>query len=258
VSDAGALPPFDILVVGGGINGAVIACDAAGRGLATALVEERDFGEGTSSRSSKLIHGGLRYLETFDLHLVREALIEREILLRKAPHLVWPLRLVLPHVPRHRPKCMIRLGLLLYDHLAPRMTLDASCWVDFRTDPLGQPLAPHLREGFAYSDCRGDDARLVIANVLKAKEHGATILARTAFRSARRDQGASTVALEDPSGGADGERAHPRQRGGPLGHGRGQHDRRHPDRADAAAGEGKPSRRAPALGGQAGLLSPGR
>ncbi len=112
--------PYDLFVIGGGINGAAVACDAAGRGLSVALAEERDFAEGTSSRSSKLIHGGLRYLETYDFRLVREALREREILMAKAPHLVWPIRLVLPHAPGLRPRWMIRLGLFLYDHLAPR------------------------------------------------------------------------------------------------------------------------------------------
>jgi len=111
---------YDLFVIGGGINGAAVACDAAGRGLSVVLAEERDFAEGTSSRSSKLIHGGLRYLETYDFRLVRDALREREILMAKAPHLVAPLRLVLPHVPGLRPRWMIRLGLFLYDHLARR------------------------------------------------------------------------------------------------------------------------------------------
>ena len=123
--------PYDLFVIGGGINGAAVACDAAGRGLSVALAEERDFAEGTSSRSSKLIHGGLRYLETYDFRLVREALREREILMAKTPHLVWPIRLVLPHVPGLRPRWMIRLGLLLYDHLAPRRQLAASEAIDF-------------------------------------------------------------------------------------------------------------------------------
>src|SRR5215475_3031301 len=129
-------PLYDLFVIGGGINGAAIACDAAGRGLTVALAEERDFAEGTSSRSSKLIHGGLRYLETYDFRLVRHALLEREILMAKAPHLVWPIRLVLPHVPSLRPRWMIRLGLFLYDHLARRKTLEGSEALDFMRHPF--------------------------------------------------------------------------------------------------------------------------
>ena len=177
----------DLLVIGGGINGAAIACDAAGRGATVILTEQRDFAEGTSSRSSKLIHGGLRYLETYDFRMVREALIEREILIAKAAHLVRPLRLVLPHVAGQRPLWMIRLGLFLYDHLAPRRHLTASETLYLANHPAGKALKPEYRRGFAYSDCRGDDARLVIANLLGAQHHGATILARHAFISAERD-----------------------------------------------------------------------
>jgi glycerol-3-phosphate dehydrogenase len=190
-------PPYDVIVIGGGINGAAIACDAAGRGLSVALAEMRDFSEGTSSRSSKLIHGGLRYLETYDFKLVRDALLEREILMAKAPHLVWPLRLVLPHVPGLRPRWMIRLGLLLYDHLARRKQLPASQAVDFRKHPAGAALKPEFRHGFAYSDCRGDDSRLVIANLLGAQRHGAHILARHRFVSARRQDRIWNVELEN-------------------------------------------------------------
>jgi glycerol-3-phosphate dehydrogenase len=178
---------FDLLVIGGGINGVAIACDAAGRGAKVMLVEQRDFAEGTSSRSSKLIHGGLRYLETYDFRMVREALIEREILMAKAPHLVRPLRLVLPHVTGQRPLWMIRLGLLLYDHIAPRRHLAASETLDLASHPAGKSLKAEFRRGFAYSDCCGDDSRLVIANLLGAESHGATILARHAFVSAERD-----------------------------------------------------------------------
>lgn len=180
-------PDCDLLVIGGGINGAAIACDAAGRGASVVLTEQRDFAEGTSSRSSKLIHGGLRYLETYDFRMVREALIEREILMAKAAHLVRPLRLVLPHVAGQRPLWMIRLGLFLYDHIAPRRHLAASETLDLAGHPAGNALKPEFRRGFAYSDCRGDDARLVIANLLGAQNHGATILARHAFISAERD-----------------------------------------------------------------------
>src|SRR5262245_6653010 len=180
-------PDCDLLVIGGGINGAAIACDAAGRGASVMLVEARDFAEGTSSRSSKLIHGGLRYLETYDFRMVREALIEREILMAKAAHLVRPLRLVLPHVGSQRPLWMIRLGLFLYDHIAPRRHLARSETLDLGKHPAGHALKPEFRRAFAYSDCSGDDARLVIANLLGAQRHGATILARHEFMSAKRD-----------------------------------------------------------------------
>jgi len=192
---------YDLLVIGGGINGAAIACDAAGRGLAVALAEMRDFAEGTSSRSSKLIHGGLRYLETYDFKLVRDALREREILMAKAPHLVWPLRFVLPHVPGQRPRWMIRAGLFLYDHLAARRKLAASEPVDFARHPSGATLKPEFRHGFAYSDCRGDDARLVIANLLGAQRHGADILPRHRFVGAQRAGGLWDIELQDMSTG---------------------------------------------------------
>jgi len=177
---------YDLFVIGGGINGAAIACDAAGRGLAVAIAEERDFAEGTSSRSSKLIHGGLRYLETYDFRLVRHALQEREILMAKAPHLVWPIRLVLPHVPALRPRWMIRLGLVFYDFLARRRKLPGSQSIDLRKHAFGEALKPSVTHAFAYSDCRGDDARLVIANVQGAAAHGADIYARHRFARAQR------------------------------------------------------------------------
>jgi glycerol-3-phosphate dehydrogenase len=179
-------PLYDLFVIGGGINGAAIACDAAGRGLAVALAEERDFAEGTSSRSSKLIHGGLRYLETYDFRLVRHALQEREILMAKAPHLVWPIRLVLPHVPSLRPRWMIRLGLLFYDFLARRRQLPRSQAIDLRRHPFGRALKSSVTHAFAYSDCRGDDARLVIANLQAAAVQGADIFARHRFVTAQR------------------------------------------------------------------------
>ena len=188
---------YDLFVIGGGINGAAVACDAAGRGLAVGLAEMHDFAEGTSSRSSKLIHGGLRYLETYDFKLVRDALREREILMAKAPYLVWPLRLVLPHVPGRRPRWLIRLGLFLYDHLAARKSLSASEAVNLANHPAGAALKPEFRRGFAYSDCRGDDARLVIANLLGAQRHGADIYARHRFVSARRDADVWAIELEN-------------------------------------------------------------
>ncbi len=194
-------PVYDLFVIGGGINGASIACDAAGRGLSVALAEMNDFSEGTSSRSSKLIHGGLRYLETYDFKLVRDALLEREILMAKAPHLVWPLRLVLPHVDNQRPRWMIRLGLLLYDHLAPRKVLQRSEAIDLRRHPAGEALKPGFRHAFAYSDCRGDDSRLVIANVLAAERHGARIYPRHRFRGARRVEDRWHIELENRATG---------------------------------------------------------
>ncbi|QEX16539.1 glycerol-3-phosphate dehydrogenase [Hypericibacter terrae] len=190
-------PLYNLFVIGGGINGAAIACDAAGRGLAVALAEERDFAEGTSSRSSKLIHGGLRYLETYDFRLVRHALLEREILMAKAPHLVWPIRLVLPHVPSLRPRWMIRLGLLFYDFLAPRRQLPGSQSIDLRHHEFGKALKPSVTHAFAYSDCRGDDARLVIANVQGAQAHGADIFARHRFVGARRHPDYWQIDLEN-------------------------------------------------------------
>src|SRR3954470_10907265 len=155
---------YDLLIIGGGIHGAGIARDAAGRGLNVALCEAGDFAGATSSASSKLIHGGLRYLEYGDVRLVRDALHERETLLRIAPHISRSLRFVLPHVPHLRPAWMIRLGLSLYDHLHLRTALPASHRVDLRTSAYGAPLAPAIGKGFVYSDGWIDDARLVILN----------------------------------------------------------------------------------------------
>ena len=193
---------YDLFVIGGGINGAAIACDAAGRGLAIGLCERQDFAEGTSSRSSKLIHGGLRYLETYDFKLVRDALIEREILMRRTPHLVWPLRLVLPYVASQRPRWMIRLGLLFYDYLARRKILPRSEAINLHKHRAGRALKPEYRHAFAYSDCRGDDARLVIANLLGARQHGADIFARHRFVTAERQGDLWRITLEKRSEGA--------------------------------------------------------
>src|SRR3954464_13191964 len=162
----GDSPHFDLLIIGGGINGAGIARDAAGRGLSVLLVEQDDLGAATSSSSSKLIHGGLRYLEQYEFRLVAEALSEREVLVNIAPHLVQPLTFVMPHVPELRPRWMIRAGLYLYDHLARRTRLPASHSVDLATSKFGAGLKPSLVKGFAYADCRVDDARLVIANAV--------------------------------------------------------------------------------------------
>jgi glycerol-3-phosphate dehydrogenase len=177
---------YDLLVIGGGINGAGIARDAAGRGLSVILVEKADLAGATSSASSKLIHGGLRYLEQFEFRLVAEALAEREILLRIAGHLTWPTRFVAPHVPGLRPRWMIRTGLFLYDHLARRSLLPGSQAVRLDRPPYASGLRPQIRHGFVFSDCRVDDARLVVANALDAAQRGARILTRTELVSARR------------------------------------------------------------------------
>src|SRR5690349_18806771 len=150
---------FDLAIVGGGINGAGIARDAAGRGLRVILVEQNDLASGTSSASTKLIHGGLRYLEHGWFRLVREALEEREVVLRMAPHLVRPMRFVLPHEPGMRPAWMLRLGLFIYDHLGGRKLLPATRTVDLSSGTLGQPLKGRYSQGFEYSDCQTDDAR---------------------------------------------------------------------------------------------------
>lgn len=173
-------PDYDICVIGGGINGAGIAREAAGRGLSVLLVEAQDLAQGTSSASTKLIHGGLRYLEHGEFRLVRESLKEREILMRVAPHLVTPLEFVLPHVTGLRPRWMIGMGLWLYDHLAGRKKLSKSSAVSLRDSLIGEPLNDTVSDGFKYSDCWTDDARLVVLNAIDAKARGAEILTRTA------------------------------------------------------------------------------
>jgi len=188
----------DLLVIGGGINGAGIARDAAGRGLSVVLCEQGDLAGGTSSASSKMIHGGLRYLEHYEFRLVREALAEREVLLENAPHLVHPLRFVLPHDALLRPAWMIRAGLFLYDRLGgSRRRLAGSHGLDLAADPAGEPLRDERRKGFVYTDCRVDDSRLVVLNALGAAQHGATILTRTCCVQARRDGDAWIVVLRD-------------------------------------------------------------
>jgi glycerol-3-phosphate dehydrogenase len=179
---------IDLLIIGGGINGAGIARDAAGRGLKVALVEQGDLASATSSASTKLIHGGLRYLEQFELRLVRESLIERERLLGIAPHLISPMDFVLPYVDGLRPRWQIRMGLFLYDHLGGRRQLPASRALKLAKSAYGKPLRPHIRHGFMYSDCWVDDSRLVILNAIDAAQRGATILPRTKFIGARMDQ----------------------------------------------------------------------
>ncbi len=195
------VPAFDLVVIGGGINGAGIARDAAGRGLSVLLAEKGDLAEGTSSRSGKLVHGGLRYLEYYEFRLVREALKEREVLLRAAPHIIWPMRFVLPHSPEQRPAWMIRLGLFLYDHLGGRERLPGSRKLDLRTAPEGQPIREEFPLAFEYSDCWVDDARLVVLNALDAKERGADIRTRTEVIAARRDGPLWLVTLKDTQTG---------------------------------------------------------
>ncbi|MSO85603.1 MAG: glycerol-3-phosphate dehydrogenase [Rhodospirillales bacterium] len=180
--------PFDLLVVGGGINGAGIARDAAGRGLKTLLVEQADLAQATSSASSKLIHGGLRYLEHYQFRLVRESLQERDTLLAIAPHIVHALSFVLPHPPdAPRPAWLVRLGLLLYDVFALESRLPRSRKLDLRHHAWGAPLGESLVQGFSYSDCWVDDARLVVGNAMDAARRGASILTRTRFVRAVRE-----------------------------------------------------------------------
>jgi glycerol-3-phosphate dehydrogenase len=194
----------DLLVIGGGINGAGIARDAAGRGLSVALCEKGDLGQGTSSRSGKYIHGGLRYLVYYEFRLVREALSEREVLLEAAPHIIWPMRIVLPHSSEQRPAWLVRLGLFFYDHLGKRNRLPGCRAIDLSRDPAGQPLQSRFTRAFEYSDCWVDDARLVVLNALDAAERGARILTRTPVLSARRQDGHWQVEL----GGSGGGRRH--------------------------------------------------
>jgi glycerol-3-phosphate dehydrogenase len=189
---------YDLAIIGGGVNGCGIARDAAGRGLSVFLCEMNDLASGTSSWSTKLVHGGLRYLEYYEFRLVREALMEREVLWKIAPHIIHPLRFVLPHHAGLRPAWLLRLGLLLYDHLGGRKLLPPTRTLDLRTDVTGQPLAPgRFTKGFEYSDCAVDDARLVVLNARDAAERGAEI--RTRARAVEADQrdGRWQVTVED-------------------------------------------------------------
>ncbi|MCJ8299662.1 MAG: glycerol-3-phosphate dehydrogenase, partial [Pseudomonadales bacterium] len=187
---------YDLLVIGGGVNGTGIAADAAGRGLKVLLCEMNDLASATSSNSSKLIHGGLRYLEYYEFRLVHEALAEREVLLKNAPHIISPLRFQLPHRAHLRPAWMIRAGLFLYDHLAKRATLAKSESIKF-TD--SSPLKPIMTKGFEYSDAKVDDARLVICNALAAQQQGADILVQTKCVQAQRCTEGWCVVLQDSS-----------------------------------------------------------
>jgi glycerol-3-phosphate dehydrogenase len=177
---------YDIAVIGGGVNGCGITRDAAGRGLSVILFEQNDLASGTSSSSTKLIHGGLRYLEHYKFRLVRESLKERDVLLAMAPHISWPLRFVLPHLKGLRPKWLIRLGLHLYDHLGCSKFLPKCRSLDLSTDPAGAVLKDEIKYGFEYSDCWVDDARLVVLTAMDAKIHGANICTRTEVISTKR------------------------------------------------------------------------
>ncbi len=187
----------DILVIGGGINGCGVARDAAGRGYSVMLCEMNDLASGTSSAATKLVHGGLRYLEHFKFRLVHESLAEREVLWASAPHIIWPLRFVLPHHRGLRPAFVLRAGLLMYDTLGGRKLLPATETLDLRTDEAGKPLKEGFRTGFEYSDCWVDDARLVALTARDAADRGADIRVRTKVVSARRDGGLWTAVIED-------------------------------------------------------------
>lgn len=180
------LGQFDLIVVSGGVNGAGIARDAAGRGLSVLICEKDDLAQGTSSRSGKLVHGGLRYLEYYKFRLVREALIEREVLLRAAPHIIWPMRFVLPHSREQRPAWMLRAGLFLHNHLGGRRMLPPTRSLDLSAAPEGEPIRKNFKRAFEYSNCWVDDARLVVLNALDVRKHGGLVLTRTSLVSARR------------------------------------------------------------------------
>ncbi len=190
----------DVLVVGGGINGAGIARDLAGRGLSVLLCEKDDLAAHTSSSSTKLIHGGLRYLEYYEFSLVKKSLAEREVLLRSAPHIMWPLRFVMPHDPGMRPVWMVRAGLFLYDHLARREVLPGSRTVDLRRHVAGAPLKRGFSKGFVYSDGWVDDARLVVLCAIDAAERGAQVLTGWACVDARRGAKTWRAKLQSASG----------------------------------------------------------
>ena len=188
---------FDIVVVGGGVNGAGVARDAAGRGLSVLLCEKDDLAAHTSSASTKLIHGGLRYLEYYDFKLVRHALIEREVLLRAAPHIIWPLRFILPHHKELRPRWLIRAGLFLYDNLGGRKLLPSSCSVNLRSHESGKALKPEFTTGFEYSDCWVQDSRLVVLNAMDAKARGCDVRTRTEVVDLVRQSGQWRVDLKN-------------------------------------------------------------
>ena len=201
MAPAKATDIYDLAVIGGGVNGCGIARDAAGRGWRVLLCERADLGAATSSASTKLIHGGLRYLEHYEFRLVREALMEREVLWGIAPHIIWPLRFVLPHHRALRAAWLLRLGLFIYDHLGGRKRLPPTRTVRLHADPVGAVLKPEFSLAFEYSDCWVEDSRLVVLNARDAADRGATVLPRTACISAEREDGAWTVALRDETTG---------------------------------------------------------
>lgn len=196
---------YDLCVIGGGINGVAIARDAAGRGLSVLLVEAGDLASATSSASTKLIHGWLRYLEYFEFGLVRESLKERETLLRAAPHMVRPVEFVIPHDEAMRPAWLIRLGLFLYDHIGGSRKVAASRAIDLKTHPYGENLKKPSGRGFVYSDCQTDDARLTVLSALDAAERGAKILTRTACTRLRCEGDFWSVSLRDLAAGRESD-----------------------------------------------------
>jgi glycerol-3-phosphate dehydrogenase len=198
---AGGERVHDLLVIGGGVNGCGIARDAAGRGWSVFLCEKGDLAGATSSASTKLIHGGLRYLEYYEFRLVREALIEREVLWAMAPHIIHPLRFVLPYQKGLRPAWLLRLGLFLYDHLGGRKRLPATKTLDLARHPAGAPLKERFVKGFEYSDCWVEDARLVVLNARDAAERGAIIRPRTRCLAGRRENGVWVLTLQDERSG---------------------------------------------------------
>ena len=204
-----AKPVFDVFIIGGGINGCGIARDAAGRGYSVGLAEMNDLASGTSSWSTKLIHGGLRYLEHYEFKLVRESLMEREVLWGMAPHIIWPLRFVLPHQKGIRPAWLVRLGLLLYDYIGGRKELPATKVLDLTVDEAGKPLKAGFKKAFEYSDCWVNDARLVVLNAMDARKNGADIRTRTKVMSAKRetldDNAVWRIVLENTQNGARNE-----------------------------------------------------
>jgi glycerol-3-phosphate dehydrogenase len=194
------LQSYDVFVIGGGVNGTGIARDASGRGYSVMLAEMSDLASGTSSAATKLVHGGLRYLEHYEFKLVHEALAEREVLWASAPHIIWPLRFVLPHHQGLRPAWLLRLGLFAYDNLGGRKLLPGTQTLDLTRHPAGKPLKPGFKQGFEYSDCWVDDARLVTLYAKDAAERGARIATRTKVISARRGEDGWSITLEGPAG----------------------------------------------------------
>ena len=197
----GETPIHDVFVIGGGINGCGVARDAAGRGYSVYLAEMNDLASGTSSGSTKLIHGGLRYLEFYEFRLVRESLMEREVLWRNAPHIIWPMRFVLPHHKGLRPAWLLRLGLFLYDHIGGRRLLPKTRTLDMTRDPAGSPLKKLFSRAFEYSDCWVNDARLVVLNARDAADRGAVVSTRSHVVGARAEGGIWSIEIEDRRSG---------------------------------------------------------